>query len=292
MSRQSCAISERSAESIITLSKVPDADDVVNPYIGCELACLYCYAGFMGRTVGHGITDWGKYVVAKTNAAALFEKELPKLLRQNPRPSLFLSSVTDPYQPAEKEYQLTRAILQSLIKHRYDGTIGILTKSPLILRDLDLLQQLPTAEVGLTITTTDDAVSRFLEVKAPSASSRITTLETLSRTGIKTYAFLGPLLPHYLHDLDKLDTLIKTIKDAGASYVYVEHINLRRYILERLDPVFATEAPETGIAYSPKHLKSMRHELDKEIIQLLKKHCLPLRLGQTLYHPEDAPKSV
>ena len=185
MSRQSCAISERSAKSIITLSKLPDADYVVNPYIGCELACLYCYASFMGRTVGHGITDWGKYVVAKTNAAALFEKELPKLLRQNPRPSLFLSSVTDPYQPAEKEYQLTRAILQSLIKHRYDGTIGILTKSPLILRDLDLLQQLPTAEVGLTITTTDDAVSRFLEVKAPSASSRITTLETLSRTGIK-----------------------------------------------------------------------------------------------------------
>ena len=292
MSRQSCAISERPAKSIITKSKLPDADYVVNPYIGCELACLYCYASFMGRAVGQSIADWGSYVVAKSNAIDLFEKELPKLLRQDPQPSIFLSSVTDPYQPAEKKYQLTRGVLEILAKHRYGGTVGILTKSPLILRDLDLLQQIPQAEIGLTITTTDDAISRFLEVKAPSASSRITTLDTLSRTGIKTYAFLGPLLPHYLHNLDKLDTLIKTIKDAGASYVYVEHINLRRYILERLDPVFATEAPETGIAYSPKHLKSMRHELDKEIIQLLKKHCLPLRLGQTLYHPEDAPKSV
>lgn len=287
MNQASCAISERAAKSIITQSKLPDADYVVNPYIGCELACLYCYASFMGRAVGQGITDWGSYVVAKTNATTLFEKELPKLLRQNPRPSLFLSSVTDPYQPAEKKYQLTRGVLEILVKHRYDGVVGILTKSPLILRDLDLLQQIPQAEVGLTITTTDDAVSRFLEVKAPSASSRITTLETLSRAGLKTYAFLGPLLPHYLYDLDKLDSLIKTIKHAGASYVYVEHINLRRYILERLDPVFAEQAPETGLAYSPKQLKQMRHNLDQEVHRLLKKHDLPLRLGQTLYHPED-----
>lgn len=128
------------AKSIFTKTKTPSAKYVINQYIGCEYACTYCYAKFMCRWKNHG--KWGDWVEAKINA--------PELAKKIVNGKVIMSSVSDPYQPAEKELQLTRRILQSMDKRT---ELSILTKSDLITRDIDLLKQFKKIEVGLTINT-------------------------------------------------------------------------------------------------------------------------------------------
>ena len=219
-------IGETEAKTVLVRSKLPDAEYVVNPYTDCELGCLYCYATFTGRFVGEPMDNWGNYVYAKVNAVTIFSSELERLRRGEQAPSILLSSVSDPYQGAEKKYRLTRGILEALAHEPYPGVVSILTKSPLVLRDVDILRRSPRAEVGLTVTTTDDRLSRFVEVRAPLASRRLRTLAELHDAGVETYAFVGPLLPHFRYDPEALDELFGGLAKAGVSSVMVEQINL------------------------------------------------------------------
>jgi DNA repair photolyase len=191
-------VKEIEAKTVLVRSKLPDAEYVVNPYTGCELGCQYCYASFTGRFVSEPINNWGRYVYAKVNAVSVFKAELGRVRRAGRAPSILLSSVTDAYQGIEKKYRLTRGIREELAQEPYPGAVSILTKSPMVLRDVDLLRRIPRADVGLTITSTNDRLSRFLEVRAPLASRRLRTLAELHAEGIHTYAFVGPLLPLYL----------------------------------------------------------------------------------------------
>jgi DNA repair photolyase len=126
-------LNEIQATSIITKSNLPDADFVINPYVGCLHACIYCYARFMKRFTGH-TEPWGKFVDVKINAPDL----IPTKSTRYQGKSIFLSSVTDPYLPLERKYQLTRKILEKLLP--LEPNLGIQTKSDLILRDLDLIK--------------------------------------------------------------------------------------------------------------------------------------------------------
>jgi DNA repair photolyase len=194
---QDVKIREIEAKTILVRSKLPDADYVVNPYTGCEFGCLYCYASFMGRFVGESVRAWGDYVYVKTNAVSLLEDELWRWSPKRRQASLLLSSVTDPYHGVETWYRLTRGILTVLAREGYPGVVSILTKSPLVLRDVDLLQGIPRAEVGMTVTTTDDTLSRFLEVRAPLASwtsSRSSMAETTGHHAAHRHADRGRLL--------------------------------------------------------------------------------------------------
>ena len=192
-----CQFLFKESKTIITKSNLPDTDYVINPYIGCQFGCCYCYASFMGRFVNKSISEWGEYVFVKSNGADLIKKELAKLIKTSPNSKILLSSVTDPYQAAEAKYKLTRKILGAIGELQYPEMINILTKSPLVLRDTDILKTIPQVEVGLTITTTDDAMSKALEFNAPGATNRLKALEKLNKQGFATYAFIGPLLPHY-----------------------------------------------------------------------------------------------
>ena len=127
----------------------------------------------------------------------------------------------------EAKYRLTRGILAAFVEAQFPGVLGILTKSPMVTRDIDLLKRLPNADVGVTVTTSDDEVSRFLEVRAPLASRRIVTLRQLNEAGIPTYAFVGPLLPHFRYRPDLLDELFSRLTAAGVRQVYIEHMNLK-----------------------------------------------------------------
>ena len=151
--------------------------------------------------------------------------------------TFLLSSVTDPYQGPERKYLLTRGILTVLAEERYPGIVRILTKSPLVVRDIDLLRRLPRADVGMTVTTTDDKISRWLEVRAPRSSHRLKALAALHEAGIPTFAFVGPLLPHFAERPDLLDQLFGRLVDVGVREVYIEHINLKQYIRERMNLV-------------------------------------------------------
>jgi len=275
---------EIEAETVLIRSKLPDADYVVNPYTGCELGCQYCYASFTGRFVGEPVNNWGRYVYAKVNAVSLFRAELERIRRAGRAPSILLSSVTDAYQGVEKKYRLTRGILGVVAEEPYPGVVSILTKSPLVLRDVDILRRIPRAEVGLTTTTTDDRLSRFLEVRAPLASRRLRTLAELHAAGLNTYAFVGPLLPHLRYHREALESLFARVADAGVGSVFIEHINLRPYIKQRLWQILKSEPPAIQQVYERAVTEEHRHALDAMINQLLEKYGLNLRLNQVLYH--------
>lgn len=277
---------EREAKSILVRSKLPEAKYVVNPFTGCVFGCHYCYASFAGRFVGKPIGNWGDYVYVKINAVPLFERELAKLRQAGHAPSILLSSVTDAYQGAEKKYRLTRGILEVLAREPYPGVIGILTKSPLVLRDIDLLAAIPRSQVGLTVTTTDDRLSRFLEVRAPLASRRLETLAVLNARGVETYAFVGPLLPHFRYDRVALDALFSDLARAGVRSLYVEHINLRPYIRQRMQRALRSASPEVQAVYRDAQSDEHRQALDTIVSDLLAKHGLHLRLSRVLYHQD------
>lgn len=278
------------AKSILTKSKLPDTDYVLNPYVGCRFGCLYCYASFMGRFVDEKIENWGKYLYVKKNAVELFEQEYPRLKKSGKTPSIFLSSVTDPYQGAEKKYRLTRGMLEILAKDPYQGVVSILTKSPLVVRDLDVISKIPHSEVGLTITTDDDKLSRFLEVNAPTASRRFETLKQLNQANIKTYAFIGPLLPHFILEQDHLERLIASIAETGVTSVYVEHINLKQYIKSRMTDQLKKCSNEVKSIYNSAKFDEHREKIARIIYPMLSRYGLELRLNQVIHHTQVTKK--
>lgn len=280
---------EIEAKSIIVPSRLPDTDVVVNPYVGCSFGCAYCYASFMGRMVDEPISAWGSYVYVKTNAVDLMELALAKMSAAKRERRMLLSSVTDPYQGVERRYRLTRGILERLAHHGYPGLVGILTKSPMVTRDIDLLTQLQRVEVGMTVTTTDDKVSRWLEVRAPVTSRRLHGLARLHEAGIPTYAFVGPLLPHFAEYPHLLDELFGRLAGAGVSELYIEFLNTKRYIRDRLSPVLDSEPERVRVSYEQSRSIDHKARLVDVVTPLLTKHQLTLRLGAVLSHDEGVP---
>lgn len=178
---------EIKARSLLNKSKI--FDYCLNPYLGCETGCRYCYARlFIPRYTGHS-EPWGEFVDVKINAVEILQVQL----RRARRGVVWISSVCDPYQPLEARYGLTRRLLEVLLAFNFP--INIQTKNILVLRDLDLLTRFEEIEVGFTITTENESVARLFEPKASPIKQRIEALEKLKKAGLKTFAFLGPLLP-------------------------------------------------------------------------------------------------
>lgn len=175
------------AKSVLNRSKI--FDYCINPFTGCQIGCVYCYARlFMRRYSGHS-EPWGKFVDVKVNASEILRKQLKKAKVG----TIWISSVCDPYQPLEAKFEITRSCLKELVDKQFP--INIQTKSNLVLRDVYLLQDFKTIEVGLTITTDDEQFAKYFEPGAPSINKRIDALAKLHAAGIQTYAFIGPLLP-------------------------------------------------------------------------------------------------
>ena len=180
-------IKETQAKSILNKSQI--FDYCVNPYTGCQVNCRYCYARlFMKRYSGHK-EPWGEFVDVKINAPEVLRKQLQRAKRG----TVWISSVCDPYQPLEAKYELTRRCLKELLEKQFP--VNIQTKSKLVLRDMDLLKDFKEIEVGFTITTNDEKIARSFEPGAASVSDRMKALEKLHASGMRTFAFIGPLLP-------------------------------------------------------------------------------------------------
>ena len=142
----------------------------------------------MKRFTGH-TEAWGSFVDVKVNSPEVLQRQLQRKARGR----VMISSVTDAYQPIEAKYKLTRKCLEVLLQYQFP--VDILTKSPLVLRDLDLIKEFKDIEVGITVTTNDEKIRKVFEPKAPSITARINTLKKLHNNGINTYAFIGPVLP-------------------------------------------------------------------------------------------------
>jgi DNA repair photolyase len=173
-------------KSILSISKVYPY--VVNPYTGCQHGCTYCYARFMKRFTGHS-EPWGQFVDVKVNAAELLKRDITR--RKMGR--VWVSGVCDPYQPLEAKYRLTRQCLEILVANGWPVTIQ--TRSPLVLRDIDILKQGKDLEAGFSIPTADDHIRKLFEPGAPPIAERTRALEDLHQAGIRTYAMIAPILP-------------------------------------------------------------------------------------------------
>jgi DNA repair photolyase len=179
------------AKTILVKSRIPGVDYVINPYLGCGHGCRYCYAVFMRRYARqHAGAPWGSFVEAKVNLPRVLRAELAR--RKQPG-QVFLASVCDPYQPVELRYRLTRSALELLAE--FGWGVSILTRSPLVTRDLDLLSARPGVRVGLSIPTDDDRVRRVLEPNSPPIPARIATLQKLCQAGLSPWVFIAPMLP-------------------------------------------------------------------------------------------------
>jgi DNA repair photolyase len=181
-------IKEVKAKSIITKSGLSGTDFVINPYVGCQHGCIYCYARFMKRFTNHH-EPWGKFIDIKVNAPDLIPEGTDKYKNK----SIFISSVTDPYQPIERRCKLTRKVLARLVHLQFD--LCILTKSDLIIRDIDLLKKFKKCRAGISLTLLDDKVRKEVEPLASSVERRIRTLKELKKAGINNYIFLSPMFP-------------------------------------------------------------------------------------------------
>ncbi len=181
-------VKEVFAKTILTKTAITGFDYCLNPYVGCGHGCRYCYASFMKRFTGH-LEPWGEFIDVKVNAPSLLKRQL-KRAKQG---VVALSTVTDPYQPIERKYQLTRKCLEALLEAQF--SVNLLTRSPLCLRDIDLLKQFKNIEVGFSVTTHDEGIKKIFEPYSSTIHARIKALETLRREKIPTYAFIGPMLP-------------------------------------------------------------------------------------------------
>lgn len=174
----------------------------INQYRGCSHGCVYCYA----PSLIHDDRSWGAYVDAKINAHSVLDKELDHVKKQ----VVFVSSASDPYQPVEAKFQITRKVLQVLSKHRFP--VLLLTRSPLVLRDLDILKSLEWVRVGFSISS---ASNKFYEPGVPSIDKRLEALCRLRDENIKTWVSMAPIIPSII--TPDLDRLFRNLKDARIS---------------------------------------------------------------------------
>ncbi|MFX1563311.1 MAG: radical SAM protein [Promethearchaeota archaeon] len=215
-------IREVSAKSVLNPSRIGGVDYAINPFVGCQHGCSYCYARFMQRYTGHSGEDWGQFVDIKVNAAHVLQQQLRR--RQKPvTEAVLFSSVTDAYQPLERRFQVTRNCLNILRRHNVP--VSILTKSDLVLRDIDLLRELSDCEVGMTVITLEERVRRVFESGAPSAERRLTALKELSEGGIRTFGFVGPIIPYLCKP--SLEELVRRLAEGGVAHVFFDRLNLK-----------------------------------------------------------------
>lgn len=163
-------------------------DWTCNPYLGCTFGCTYCYAAFLPQN-RRPVSEWGRWFIAKSNAVALAARQARKVAGQ----AVYLSSVTDPYLPAERSLYLTRGILEAMLP--YQPRLVVQTRGPLVIRDIDVLKQFRTLRVNVSIPTDAEEIRQRFEPKAPSLSQRWEALRELKAAGIAVGVCVTPTLP-------------------------------------------------------------------------------------------------
>ena len=191
----------------------------INPYRGCQHACVYCFARPTHEYLGYNSgRDFDERIVVKVNAPEVLRQEM-----RHPRwrgELIALGTACDPYEPAEKKYQLSRRILEAL--RDFHNPVSVTTKSVLVLRDLDILKELSqvvTVNVNFSISTLDRDLWRAMEPRTPEPSRRLKAMEQLAKAGINTGVLLAPILPSVTDSEENLEAVVKAAVEHGASYL-------------------------------------------------------------------------
>ncbi len=273
-------VKEIECKSAIGKCGFPGGGLAINPYVGCSHACVYCYARFIKRFTGHQ-EPWGSFVDARINIAEVLTKQLksPRFLGQQ----IYIGTVTDPYQPLEAKYQLTRKILEVL--SNYKNPVSILTKSSLILRDISLLKRLKRVDVNFTIATFDEKWKKLTEPYSSTVKQRLEAAKKLNQEGIKVFAMIGPYWPFFTDPKSSFEEFKKT----GIKKVFIESVNtiggnwtdvgkvLQKHYPKLLKPMMK-------ILFDPKRFYGFYNGEQKKIEKLSKKHQLPVTIHFGLGH--------
>lgn len=210
------------------LNKSELADFTLNCYVGCSHRCLYCYARYMKKFKNRP-EAWGYFLDVKINAPEVLSKQIKRI---KPPKQVYMSSICDGWQPLEAKFKLSRACLKILLEAGFE--VSILTKNSLILRDFDLLEAYKTPSLGMTITTLDKNLQKVLEPYASDSYERINTLKIAQEKGIKTWAFLGPLLPEFTDTPANLEAIFTALTGINLDQIYLDRLNPRWGVLQSL----------------------------------------------------------
>jgi DNA repair photolyase len=281
-------------KSIVNLSSATNMIFAsVNPYIGCEFGCAYCYArdthrwtverAAAGRAdgVAREALDlapseaFERRILVKQNAAAILTRTLdPGRLRGDP---LVIGTATDPYQPAERVYRITRSLLEILLRYR-NLHLGIITKSPLITRDTDLLAELSRHHrltVSLSLGSIDAGLLRRLEPRTPAPHARLRAMQKLTHAGVRVGLLIAPILPGITDGRRALRTLIAAAKDAGAAWVAGSPLRMGPATRATLLPWLVRERPDLAARYQ-RHYGS-RHWVSRSYGDALHRRIVALQ---------------
>jgi DNA repair photolyase len=267
----------------------------INPYRGCEFGCHYCYARYTHEFMElWDSRDFERKIFAKVNAPELLRAEL-RQARDRGQP-IALGTATDPYQPAEMQFGITRRLLEVCLE--FEGLeFSITTKGVLILRDLDLLRrnaQRHRLSVGITVTTTDERLARLLEPKAPPSAKRLEAIRTLSVAGIHTGVMAMPILPALTDSPRSLEALARAAAEHGAKFLYANVLFLMPSAMKQFMPFLEREFPRLVKRYRRLYARSAylhgdyKEEISKLLASLRARYALEGRRdGQpNVWHPQ------
>lgn len=241
-------------KTALSRSRLPGLDWALNPYRGCTHSCAYCYAQDVTRF--EPARPWGEVLEVKSNIIQVLRKEL-----RNAREGVVgVGTVTDPYQPAEKRFELTRGCLSVLRSKGME--VSVLTKSPLVLRDLDILGGWAGAEVGLSVATVDPKLTSILEPGAPPPEERMAALERLTRSGVKTYLMAAPIVPGLSDDRSSLCELVSRASAAGVRRIMWDKYNPKPMAQKRLRTALALSHFLERAVDAPRDDRSVREFLE------------------------------
>ncbi len=239
------------------------SDYSLNCYTGCGHACVYCYARFMQRFHPHD-EPWGAFVDVKVNAAEVLKRQL----RRAEPGTVFMSSACDGWQAVEAQWQLTRRCCQLLLERRFQ--LHVLTKSTLVLRDLDLFAGCPV-QLGVTLTTLDERLRELWEPGAASVRERLRVIEAARQAGLKTSVMFGPLLPFLSDSQAAIDALLDRAADLGIDRIWVDGLNPRPRVWPAVAELLRARFPELLQPYRQilfdkpsraKYLRELRNRID------------------------------
>ena len=221
----------------------------INPYRGCEFACKYCYARytheFMEMRDG---ADFEQKIFIKQHAADLLRQELRHVKSGE---EIAIGTATDPYQPAERRFEVTRAILEEFSRQQ-GFEIGIVTKSNLVVRDIDLLRAVAAHNkvfVNLTITTLNAGLARILEPRAPRPDLRLEAMRELNEAGVKAGVICAPVLPGITDSPRDLEALVRAVAEAGGKYIFANSLFLKPCSAAVFLPFLEKEFPQLVESY-------------------------------------------
>jgi DNA repair photolyase len=221
----------------------------INPYRGCEFACKYCYARYTHEfmEMRDGV-DFEQKIYVKQHAANLLRQELRRVKAGE---EIAIGTATDPYQPAERRFEVTRAILEELARH--EGLeLGIITKGNLILRDLDLLKELGRRNrlfVNLTITTLNVELARILEPRAPRPDLRMDAVRKLNQAGVAAGISCSPVIPGITDSPRNLEALVRATSEAGGKHIFANPLFLKPCSAAVFMPFLEKEFPQLAAGY-------------------------------------------